>query len=87
MNDPGLAAIELRRCVEELKFPGVQIGSHIQDWNMDAPELDPFWAEAELVSHRGKRAKGGRGATKRSRRRRERASGGGVLAKMRARAT
>jgi aminocarboxymuconate-semialdehyde decarboxylase len=49
MNDPKLAAIELRRCVEELKFPGVQIGSHIQDWNMDAPDLDPFWAEAERL--------------------------------------
>ena len=24
---------------QELKFPGVQIGSHINDWNLDAPEL------------------------------------------------
>jgi len=30
---------ELRRCVKELGFPGVEIGSHINQWNLDAPEL------------------------------------------------
>lgn len=47
MNDPKLAAVELRRCVKDLKFPGVQIGSHINSWNLDSPELNPFWKEAE----------------------------------------
>ncbi len=29
---------------QELGFPGVQIGSHINDWNLDAPELISFFA-------------------------------------------
>lgn len=29
--------------------PGVQIGSHINKWNLDSPELTPFWAEAEAL--------------------------------------
>ena len=30
--------------IQELGFPGVQIGSHINDWNLDAPELISFFA-------------------------------------------
>jgi aminocarboxymuconate-semialdehyde decarboxylase len=40
---------ELRRCVEDLGLSGVQIGSHINNWNLDAPELFPIWAEAERL--------------------------------------
>ena len=43
MQDPSLAAAEMRRCVQEYNFSGVQIGSHINNWNLDAPELLPFW--------------------------------------------
>ena len=43
MQAPALAVQEMTRCVEELKFPGVQIGSHINDWNLDAKELTYFW--------------------------------------------
>merc|ERR1711973_359883 len=49
MQDPELAVQELTRCVKELGFPGVQIGSHINDWNLDAPELDPFFTAAEQL--------------------------------------
>jgi aminocarboxymuconate-semialdehyde decarboxylase len=49
MQDPQLAIVELRRCVLELGMKGVQIGTHINDWNLDAPELDPFWQEAEKL--------------------------------------
>lgn len=59
MQAPELAIRELERCVkvcvqgywsivmlcvQELGFPGVQIGSHINDWNLDAPELINFFA-------------------------------------------
>ena len=43
MQSPELAVQELRRCVTELGMAGVQIGSHINEWNLDAPELYPFW--------------------------------------------
>lgn len=49
MQDPDLAAKELGRCMTELGMRGVQIGSHINKWNLDAPELYPFWAEAERL--------------------------------------
>ncbi|ESO94379.1 hypothetical protein LOTGIDRAFT_145098 [Lottia gigantea] len=47
MQAPELAVQELRRCRTELGFPGVQIGSHINTWNLDAPELYPVFAAAE----------------------------------------
>jgi len=49
MQAPDLAIRELERCVRELGMPGVQIGSHVNAWNLDAPELFPvFEAAAEL---------------------------------------
>ncbi|XP_038607615.1 2-amino-3-carboxymuconate-6-semialdehyde decarboxylase isoform X1 [Tachyglossus aculeatus] len=47
MQAPALAVEELRRCVQELRFPGVQIGSHINNWDLNAPELFPVYAAAE----------------------------------------
>lgn len=44
MQAPDLAVLEMRRCVKELGFPGVQIGSHIKNWDLNAPELYPFYA-------------------------------------------
>ena len=43
MNAPTLAVEEIKRAVVDLKFPGFQIGSHIGDWNLDAPELYPVY--------------------------------------------
>lgn len=43
MQSPDLAIKELRRCVQDLGFVGIQIGSHINDWNLDAPELFPIF--------------------------------------------
>lgn len=52
MQAPELAVQELRRCVVDLGMPGVQIGSHVNNWNLDHEELAPFWAEAERLGAR-----------------------------------
>lgn len=44
MQAPELAVKEMERCVKELGFPGVQIGSHINEWDLNAPELFPVYA-------------------------------------------
>ncbi|MDF2176814.1 amidohydrolase family protein [Aliiglaciecola sp. CAU 1673] len=49
MQAPGLAIKELERCVKELGLAGVQIGSHVNDWNLDAPELFPVFEAAEAL--------------------------------------
>jgi aminocarboxymuconate-semialdehyde decarboxylase len=49
MQAPDLAVKELRRCVQDLGLAGVQIGSHINDWNLNAPELFPIFEEAERL--------------------------------------
>lgn len=38
MQDPDLAIQELRRC-KEIGLVGIQIGTHINDWNLSAPEI------------------------------------------------
>ncbi|XP_076813752.1 2-amino-3-carboxymuconate-6-semialdehyde decarboxylase-like [Clavelina lepadiformis] len=47
MQSPNLAVKEMTRCMKELNFAGVIIGSHVNDWNLDAEELDCFWKAAE----------------------------------------
>lgn len=44
MQAPKLAIKEMERCVKELGFPGVQIGSHINEWDLNAQELFPVYA-------------------------------------------
>ena len=46
LQSPTLAIQELERCVETLDLPAVQIGSHVENWNLDAPELFPFFEAA-----------------------------------------
>ncbi len=49
LQSPRLAIQELERCMDQLDLQGVQIGSHVNDWNLDAPELfDFFQAASEL---------------------------------------
>ena len=49
LQSPELAIRELERCVRELGFAGVQIGSNVNGANLDAPELFPvFEAAASL---------------------------------------
>lgn len=49
MQAPDLAVKELRRCVLDLGLSGVQIGSHVNNWNLDDKELYPIWEEAERL--------------------------------------
>lgn len=47
MQTPELAIKEMERCVKELGLAGVEIGSHINDWNLSDPALFPFFKAAE----------------------------------------
>jgi aminocarboxymuconate-semialdehyde decarboxylase len=49
MQAPELAVKELERCVKELGLAGVQIGSHINDWNLDEEALFPVYEAAESL--------------------------------------
>ncbi len=49
LQDPVLAVKELERCKKELGFAGVQIGSHVNDWNLDEPELFQFFEAASDI--------------------------------------
>lgn len=50
MQAPELAILELERCMGELGFSGVQIGSHINDWNLNQPELFPIFKRCAELS-------------------------------------
>ncbi|HKL40556.1 MAG TPA: amidohydrolase family protein, partial [Cryomorphaceae bacterium] len=42
MQDPELAIQELRRC-KEIGLVGVEIGSHVNDWNLNDPNIFPVF--------------------------------------------
>ncbi len=44
LQDPALAADELRHAVRTLGLRAVQIGTNVNGLGLDEPELDPFWA-------------------------------------------
>ncbi|MBA4065667.1 MAG: 2-amino-3-carboxymuconate-6-semialdehyde decarboxylase [Isosphaera sp.] len=46
LQAPDLAVRELDRCVRELGLRGVQIGSHVNDWNLNAEALFPVFRRA-----------------------------------------
>ena len=47
MQAPELAIPELERCVKKLGFAGVQIGSHVNDWNLSEEKLFPIFEAAQ----------------------------------------
>jgi len=47
MQAPDRAVRELDRCVTQLGLLGVEIGSHVNDWNLSEPALFPVFARAE----------------------------------------
>ncbi len=48
MQAPDLAIKELERC-KSIGLAGIQIGSHINDWNLNAPELFPIFEACEKL--------------------------------------
>jgi aminocarboxymuconate-semialdehyde decarboxylase len=49
MQAPDLAIAELERCVKKLGFAGAQIGSHVNEWNLNHPALFPVFKRAEQL--------------------------------------
>jgi aminocarboxymuconate-semialdehyde decarboxylase len=49
MQAPDLATAELERCVRDLGFPGVQIGTNVNGMNLDDPSLFPIFEAAERL--------------------------------------
>ena len=49
MQEPDLAIQEMERCIKDLNLSGVEIGSHINDWNLSDPALFPFFQAAEKL--------------------------------------
>ena len=47
MQDVDLAIRELERCIKELKMPGVEIGTNINQKNLSDPSFFPLWEAAE----------------------------------------
>ena len=49
MQNPQAAALELERCLRDLKFCGAMINGHTNGQYLDDPELFPFWERAEAM--------------------------------------
>jgi len=49
MQEPALAIRELERCVGELGLSGIEIGSHINGWNLDDPRVEEVLTAAESL--------------------------------------
>ncbi len=50
LQDPALSIQEMERCMNELGMKGIEIGSHVNDWNLNAEELFPFFEAAEKLN-------------------------------------
>jgi aminocarboxymuconate-semialdehyde decarboxylase len=49
MQEPVLAIRELERCVGELGLAGIEIGSHVNGWNLDDPRVVEVLTAAESL--------------------------------------
>jgi len=47
LQSPDLAVKEMERCIKDLKLSGIEIGSHVNDWNLDNENLFPVYEAAE----------------------------------------
>ncbi len=49
MQDPDSAIGEAERCVRELGLAGIEIGTHVNEWNLDAPEIFPVLERCQQI--------------------------------------
>jgi aminocarboxymuconate-semialdehyde decarboxylase len=49
LQDTDLAVAELRYCVNELGFKGIQISTRVEEEELAVPRLEPFWDEVERL--------------------------------------
>jgi aminocarboxymuconate-semialdehyde decarboxylase len=49
LQAPDLAIRELERCIKDLGLCGIEIGSHVNDWNLDYPALFPVFEAAQRL--------------------------------------
>jgi aminocarboxymuconate-semialdehyde decarboxylase len=49
LQAPDLAIREMERCLNDLGLRGIEIGSHVNDWNLDHPALFPFFEAAQRL--------------------------------------
>ena len=47
LQDPDGAVTELRRCMADLGFKGLEIGTNVEGEELSSARLDPFWAAVE----------------------------------------
>lgn len=47
MQAPDLAIKEMERCINELGMAGIEIGTHVNDWNLDNDHLFPIFEAAQ----------------------------------------
>ncbi len=50
LQDIDLAMLEMERCVGELKMPGIEIGSNINQMNLSDKKFFPFWQAAQEMN-------------------------------------
>ena len=50
LQDIDMAIKEMERCVKELKMPGIEIGSNINQLNLSDKKFDPFWEAAQELN-------------------------------------
>ena len=49
MQNPDSAIAELRRCVSELGFRGIEMATHIEGVEISSPQYNEFWEEVEQL--------------------------------------
>ena len=49
LQDPELAIEEMERCIRDLRLAGIEIGTHVNSWNLDDAYLFPVFEAAQAL--------------------------------------